>query len=68
MQRSWTFWAFCGFAIVGGYYLLTRHLQHVTDAIPYLLLMACPIMHLFHGHGGHGYHGHGHPPEKDKAP
>ncbi|HEY5762631.1 MAG TPA: DUF2933 domain-containing protein, partial [Rhodocyclaceae bacterium] len=23
----------------------------------YLLLLACPLMHLFHGHRGHGGHG-----------
>ncbi len=42
---------------VGVYYLLTEHLTHVTQAIPYLFLLACPLMHLFHGHG-HGHHGH----------
>jgi len=40
---------------VGVYYLLTEHLTHVTQAIPYLFLLACPLMHLFHGH----VHGHG---------
>jgi len=39
---------------VGVYYLLTEHLTHVAQAIPYLLLVACPLMHLFgHHHGGH---------------
>jgi hypothetical protein len=43
--------------LVGLYYLLTEHLTHVTQAIPYLFLLACPLMHLFgHHHGGH--HGH----------
>jgi len=41
---------------VGIYYLLTEHLTHVGQAIPYLPLLACPLMHLFgHGHG-HGEH------------
>ena len=40
--------------VVGVYYLLTEHLTHVTQAIPYLFLLACPLMHLFHGHGHHG--------------
>ena len=45
---------------VGVYYLLTEHLTHVTQAIPYLFLLACPLMHLFHGHGhGHGHHHQG---------
>ena len=43
---------------VGVYYLLTEHLTHVTQTIPYLILLACPLMHLFgHHHGGHGGHG-----------
>lgn len=43
---------------VGIYYLLTEHLTHVTQAIPYLFLLACPLMHPFghHGHGGHSHH------------
>lgn len=41
---------------VGVYYLLTEHLTHVTQAIPYLFLLACPLMHMFHGHGHH-HHG-----------
>jgi hypothetical protein len=23
--------------------------------LPYLLLFACPLMHVFHGHGHHGH-------------
>lgn len=42
---------------VGGFYLLTEHTAHVFGALPYLLLLACPLMHVFmhrgHGHGGH---------------
>ncbi len=45
---------------VGVYYLLTEHLAHVSQALPYLFLLACPLMHLFHGHGHHG-HGHERP-------
>lgn len=43
---------------IGVYYLLTEHVTHVTQAIPYLFLLACPLMHLFHGHG-HGHHHQG---------
>ena len=41
---------------VAGYFLLTEHLAHVVGALPYLLLLACPLMHVFmrHGNGGHG--------------
>ena len=41
--------------LVGLYYLLTEHLTHFAQAVPYLFLLACPLMHLFHGHG-HGAH------------
>ena len=47
-------------ALVGGFYLLREHWNHVAGNWIYLLLLACPLMHLFHGHGGHGGHaGHG---------
>lgn len=39
------------------YYLLTEHKEHLAVALPYLILLACPLMHIFHGHhGGHGNH------------
>ncbi len=37
------------------YYLLTQHLEHLAVALPYLILLACPLMHIF-GHGGNGHH------------
>ena len=46
--------AFLLFAAVAGYFLWTEHRVHVMQALPWLLLAACPLMHLFHhGHGGH---------------
>jgi hypothetical protein len=44
-------------AAIGGFYLLREHWSHVAGNWIYLLLLACPLMHLFHGHGGHGGHG-----------
>ena len=47
----WIFWIFAG---VGAYYLVTEHRAHLFDYLPFVLLMACPLMHMFgHGHGGH---------------
>ncbi|MCE3250036.1 MAG: hypothetical protein K0R41_3861, partial [Geminicoccaceae bacterium] len=41
-------------AVAGlGVYLFTTHAGHILSAAPYLLLLLCPLMHLF-GHGGHG--------------
>ena len=51
-----------GLVVIGaiaGYFLLTEHLAHVVGALPYLFLLACPLMHVFM-HGGHGGHGHHH--------
>lgn len=47
----------CGFLLIAGFYLLTEHTAHVFGALPFLLLLACPLMHLFmhHGHGNHGH-------------
>ena len=44
-------------AIVGAFHLLREHWNHVAGNWVYLLLLACPLMHVFHGHGGHGSHG-----------
>ena len=40
---------------VAAYFLLTEHLAHVVGFLPFLLLLACPLMHIFM-HGGHGHH------------
>lgn len=39
-------------ALIGAFYLLREHWSHVAGSWPYLLLLACPVMHLFHRHGG----------------
>lgn len=53
---------------VGGFYLVTEHTAHLFGVLPYLFILACPLMHLFmhhgHGHGGHG-HRPGQPPRSD---
>lgn len=38
---------------VGGFYLYTEHQAHLFGMLPYALILACPLMHLFmhHGHG-----------------
>jgi peptidoglycan/LPS O-acetylase OafA/YrhL len=46
----------CGFLIVAGFFLLTEHTAHVFGVLPFLLLAACPLMHLFMHHGHHGGH------------
>lgn len=50
--------AFGIFALVGAFFLVAEHRAHVLPFLPWLLLAACPLMHIFM-HGGHG-HGQGH--------
>ena len=37
-----------------GAYLLVYHLAHVALVVPYLILLACPLMHFMHR--GHHHH------------
>lgn len=50
--------AVIGFALIAAFYVLREHWGHAFGALPYLILLACPLMHLFmhhgHGHGGGG--------------
>ncbi|HEV2548812.1 MAG TPA: DUF2933 domain-containing protein [Stellaceae bacterium] len=48
------------FLAIAAFFLLTEHTAHVFGVLPYLLIAACPLMHLFmhHGHGGHEGHHH----------
>lgn len=48
---------FAVFLAIASFFLLTEHRAHAFGFLPYLLLLACPLMHLFH-HGGHGHGGH----------
>ena len=45
------------------YFLLAEHRAQFRMALPYLILLLCPLLHVFmhggHGHGGHGQSGHG---------
>jgi hypothetical protein len=52
-------WAFAVFAIIGAFFLLAEHRAHVFPYLPWLILLACPLMHFFM-HGGHGGHGGDH--------
>lgn len=66
-------WVLIALLAIGGFFLLTEHSAHLYGVLPFLLLLACPLMHLFHRHGDHGGHRSGvdvtrHNPEDDVAP
>ena len=47
----------CLFMAAAVFMLWEEHEAHIMGALPYLILLACPLIHLFM-HRGHG-HGHG---------
>ena len=46
----------CVFLAIAIFFLWEEHRAHILGALPYLLLLACPLLHLFM-HRGHGRHG-----------
>lgn len=64
--------AFLALVAAGGYFLWTEHQAHLMAALPYLILLLCPLMHIFmhHGHSGpskdKNVHGHETPPTKEE--
>jgi hypothetical protein len=45
------------FLAIAAFFLFTEHRAHLFGILPFLLLLACPLLHFFHGgHGGHGNH------------
>ena len=69
--RFWRSRYAIGLLVMGAiatYFLLSEHRAHFLGALPFLLLLACPLMHVFmhHGHGGHGGgHAHNHGDQQD---
>ena len=62
-------WILIGFLVIAAFFLFTEHRAHLFGVLPYLLLLACPLMHLFmHGrHGGHGTSESGHQRQANNA-
>ncbi|MBP2561328.1 hypothetical protein J2T08_002244 [Neorhizobium galegae] len=61
-SRAWLLTA-ASLIVIVVFFILREHWAHALGLAPYLLLLACPLMHLFHGHGGHEGHDH-----KDRTP
>lgn len=58
--RSAVPWVFWTFVTIAAYFLFTEHRAHVVSWLPWLLLLACPLLHwTMHArthaqHAGHG--------------
>lgn len=65
--------ALAAFLLLGGYLLWTEHQEHLASLgryWPLLLVLLCPLMHVFmhrHGHGGHGGDGASKPSVTEQA-
>jgi len=64
---SRTFLVCAAFLVIVGLLLWTEHLAHALGYLPFLLILACPLMHMFM-HGGHGGHGHHQRTDRERSP
>ncbi|SAK85851.1 hypothetical protein AWB76_05984 [Caballeronia temeraria] len=55
------------FAAIAVFLLFSEHRAHFLGVLPYLLLLSCPLMHLFMHHHGHG-HRHNQPESSEQLP
>lgn len=48
--------AIVGFMAIAAFYLIAEHRAHLLGWLPLLIILACPLLHIFmhRGHGGHG--------------
>lgn len=58
-RRYWI--TLSAFIVIALAFLWGEHRVHILGALPWLVLLLCPLMHIFmHGnHGSHGGHQHG---------
>jgi hypothetical protein len=59
---------FCVFLAIALFFLWEGHSAHILGALPYVLLLICPLMHYFM-HRGHGSDrkGHGGPTKGERG-
>lgn len=58
-RLKWSHVFLIGLALGGGFLLVDQFQSQLGSFLPYLILLLCPLMHVFlhRGHGGHGGHG-----------
>jgi hypothetical protein len=57
-NRSRYWLGFYAFLVIAAFFLWTEHRAHLLGVLPYLIFLACPLIHLFmhRGHRGDGGH------------
>jgi hypothetical protein len=65
--NQWLLWIGLAAAVA---WMFLRHNAHLLQLLPFLFILACPLMHIFGhgGHGGHGSHGDAPPRNEDEPP
>ena len=61
--NQWLLWIGLAAAVA---WLFFGHGEHIVRLVPFLILLACPLMHVF-GHGSHGGHGDHSSRQQDEA-
>jgi hypothetical protein len=51
--RTRTGWTLLGFLAIAAFFFFTEHRAHVLGVLPFVLLLLCPLLHVF-AHGRHG--------------
>jgi len=54
---------FLAFCLIVATLIIYEHTIHVLGLLPFLFVLACPLMHLFMHHG----HGHGHSEQRPEV-
>ena len=54
------------FLAITAFFLITEHRAHVLGALPYVLFLLCPVLHLLL-HRGHGNGHAGHDTQEDRS-
>lgn len=70
-QRSFwstpTGWAALGLIAAVSYFLLVEHRQHFFEYLPFIIILLCPLIHVFM-HGSHGKHEHQDTSKENETP
>jgi len=53
-SRPWTL-AAASVGLIALFFILREHWGHALGFLPYAFLLACPLLHFFHGHGHRGH-------------